>query len=225
MDKYGWWKNAVKGKSIRLNVDKTKSTSLLFGKKSSVSELDPCGVCGEWIGCNSIQHTKCQRWVHRHFFDVPMQVSLLSCWDVFVCTACLGHNCSVEEKLEFKRDEDVLQEVEKFCYLGDMISCYGGASEAVTAIIGSAWKKSRKLSNVLVGKQGLSLKQGGIYQCCANVGTYLGLIIGVCYVCMYVHLILLAYTWFWACVHWQVHSFFPYDFLKFSKFFWFLFSD
>ena len=57
---------------------------------------------------------------------------------VFVCTACLGHSCSVEEKLEFKRDEDVLQEVGKFCYLGDMISCYGGASEAVTAIIGSA---------------------------------------------------------------------------------------
>ena len=29
------------------------------------------------------------------------------------------HNCSLEEK------------VEKFCYLGDMISCYDEASEAV----------------------------------------------------------------------------------------------
>ena len=47
----------------------------------------------------------------------------------FVCRKCLGHNCSVEEKLEFKRGEDILEEVEKFCYLGHIISCYGGASE------------------------------------------------------------------------------------------------
>ena len=63
--------------------------------------------------------------------DVPRQVSLLSCRDVFVCRTCLGHNCSVEEKLELKRGEDVLEEVEKVCYQGDVISCYGGALEAV----------------------------------------------------------------------------------------------
>ena len=51
-----------------------------------------------------------------------------------------------------------MEEVEKFCYLGDMISCYGGASEAVSARISSAWKKFRELSGVLVDKQGLSLK-------------------------------------------------------------------
>ena len=84
-------------------------------------------------------------------------MSLLSCRDVFVCRTCIGHNCLVEEKLEFKRGEDVLEEVEKFCYLGDMIS-YGGASEAVSARIGSAWKKFVELSGVLVGKQDLSLK-------------------------------------------------------------------
>ena len=54
----------------------------------------------------------------------------------------------------------------KFCYLGDMVSCYGGASEAVSARIGSAWNKSRELSGVLVWRQGLSLKQRGkVYQC------------------------------------------------------------
>ena len=85
-----------------------------------------------------------------------------------LCRTWLGHNCSVEEKIEFKRGEDVLEEVEKFCYLGDMISC-GEASEAVSARIGSAWKKFRELSGVLVGKQDLSLKQRGkIYQCCVR---------------------------------------------------------
>ena len=80
---------------------------------------------------------------------------------------CLAHNCSVEEKLEFKRGEDVLEKVEKFCYLGDMVICYGGTSEAVSARIGNVWKKFRELSGVLVGKQCLSLEQQGkIYQCC-----------------------------------------------------------
>ena len=50
----------------------------------------------------------------------------------------LGYNCSVEEKLEFKSGKGVLEEVEQFCFLGDMISCYSGASEAVSARIGSA---------------------------------------------------------------------------------------
>ena len=56
---------------------------------------------------------------------MPRQVSL-SCRDIFVCRTCLGHHCSVEEK--FKKGEYVLEEVEKFCYMGDMISCYSGTS-------------------------------------------------------------------------------------------------
>ena len=48
-----------------MNVDKTKGMQLLFGTESSVSKVDPCGVCGERVGCNSIQCTKCQRWANR----------------------------------------------------------------------------------------------------------------------------------------------------------------
>ena len=50
-----------------------------------------------------------------------------------------------------------------------MIGCSGGASKAVSRRTGSAWKKFRELSGVLVGKQGLSLKEGGkIYRCCVG---------------------------------------------------------
>ena len=112
--------------------------------------MNLCGVCGERVGCNSLQCTKSQRWVLRLCSDVPRQVSLLSCWDVFVYRGCLGYSCSIEEKLEFKRVEDVLEEVENFCH-------------AVSTRIGSAWKKFRELRSVLVGKQGLSLKQEEIF--------------------------------------------------------------
>ena len=71
MDKYGRWKNSVEGKDLRVNVDKTKGMHLLFGKKSVVSKVDPCGVCGEWVGCNSIQCTKWQKWVRCCCSDVP----------------------------------------------------------------------------------------------------------------------------------------------------------
>ena len=47
MEKYERWKNAVQGKGLRVNVDKTKDMQLLFGKKSGVSKVDPCGVCCE----------------------------------------------------------------------------------------------------------------------------------------------------------------------------------
>ena len=47
--------------------------------------MDSSGVCDKRVGCNSVQCTKCQRWVHRRCSDVPRQVNLQSCWDVFVC--------------------------------------------------------------------------------------------------------------------------------------------
>ena len=56
-------KNTVEGKSLRVNVDKTKDMQLSFGKKSSVSKVDPCCVFGERVGYNSIQCTKCTRWL------------------------------------------------------------------------------------------------------------------------------------------------------------------
>ena len=47
-----------------MNVDKTKGMQLLFGTESSVSKVDPCGVCGERVGCKSIQCIKCQNCDH-----------------------------------------------------------------------------------------------------------------------------------------------------------------
>ena len=83
MDKHGRWEMQWKG--LRVHVGKTKGMQFLFGKKSSVLKVDPCCVCGEQVGCSSIQCIKCPRWVHCRCSNVPRQVSLVSCRDVFVC--------------------------------------------------------------------------------------------------------------------------------------------
>ena len=89
MDKYGRWEQAVEAKGLRVNFNETKGMQLLPGKKSSVLKVDPCGASGERLGCNSIHCTKYQRWIYYCCSDVPRLVSLLLCWDVFVCITCL----------------------------------------------------------------------------------------------------------------------------------------
>ena len=39
----------VKGKGLRVNVDKTKGMQLLFGKKSSILKVDPCVICRKLV--------------------------------------------------------------------------------------------------------------------------------------------------------------------------------
>ena len=50
--------NAVEGKGLKVNVDKTKGMQLLFEKKSSVSNLDTCGVCGVVVILFSVRNIK-----------------------------------------------------------------------------------------------------------------------------------------------------------------------
>ena len=66
--------------------------------------------------------------------DVPRQVNLLTCqdvFDVFACSMCLSHKCSIKKKVILKRDEDVLGEVKKFCYFGGIFSSYSTATAIV----------------------------------------------------------------------------------------------
>ena len=62
---------------------------------------------------------------------------------------------------------DVLEYVEKFCYLGDMISADGGADSAVVTRVRSAWKKFRELSPILTQK-GASVTLKGAYMSCVR---------------------------------------------------------
>ena len=61
-----------------------------------------------------------------------------------------------------------LQCVDKFCYLGDMLGCGGGAGDAVISRVRCVWGKFRELALILTVR-GVSLKmKGRIYSSCVQ---------------------------------------------------------
>ena len=61
-------------------------------------------------------------------------------------------------------DGDSIEVVDRFSYLGDVISTEEGAQEAVTSRIRSVWKKFKEISNLICGRS-MSLKvRGTLYK-------------------------------------------------------------
>jgi len=56
----------VASKGMRVNMNKTKV--MINGKRQKVRQKAvrwPCGVCSKGDGSNSLQCTRCQKWVHK----------------------------------------------------------------------------------------------------------------------------------------------------------------
>ena len=121
----------------------------------------PCSVCGKGVGRNSVQCTKCQHWVHKRCSGV--HGSLTQEKD-FTCKKCIpGVSFENEDKM-ITLDGDNIEVVDRFSYLGDVISTKKEAQEAVTSRIRSAWKKFEEVSNVICGRS-MSLKvRGTLYK-------------------------------------------------------------
>ena len=63
---------------------------------------------------------------------------------------------------------ETLEVVDKFCYLGDMISAGGGAGESLVSRIRSGWKKFRELLPLLTSR-GFSLRtKGHVFEACVR---------------------------------------------------------
>jgi len=106
------------------------------------------------VGNNSIQCTSCQKWAHRKCSAIKGSMYRLK---TFICRGCVipvtdtGHtsvDIGVNANLEL---------VDKFCYLGDMLSVYGDADAAVENRIRIGWNKFRQLVPLLTNKD-ISLK-------------------------------------------------------------------
>jgi len=88
--------------------------------QKAVSVRWPCDVCGIGVGYNSIHCTSCQKWVYMKYSGI--KGSMYKVMKIFVCRGCMnpvnGTGCtSVDIGVNAN-----LELVNRFCYLGDMLS-------------------------------------------------------------------------------------------------------
>ena len=108
-----------------------------------------------------MQCTKCQHWVHKRCSGVH---GSLTREKDFTCKKCIPGVVFEDEDNMISLDGDNIEVVDRFSYLGDVVSTEGGAQEAVTSRIRSAWKKFKEVSNVICGRS-ISLKvRGTLYK-------------------------------------------------------------
>jgi len=83
------------------------------------------GVCGRGLGNNSVHYTSCQKWVHRKCGGIVQSDEVIccrGCVNPVIGIGCISVNIGVNANLEL---------MDKFGYLGDMLSVDGDADAAV----------------------------------------------------------------------------------------------
>jgi len=152
------WKDFVENRDMSVNMNKTKV--MISGDWQKVMQKAvrwPCGICGRGVGNNSIQCTSCQKRVHRKCSSIKGR--MYKVMKTFICRGCVipvtGTGCtsvdiSVNANLEL---------VDKFFYLGDMLSVDGDVDAAMKNRIRIGWNKFRQLVPLLTNKD-ISLYSG-----------------------------------------------------------------
>ena len=78
--------------------------------------------------------------------------------------------CKKDKVSEEKRDETTLgrqiEEVQEFCYLGDVLDCEAGVERAVRARVSAAWKKWRDMVGMLTDRRTPMRIRGSAYKSC-----------------------------------------------------------
>ena len=139
------WKNGLESKGLRVNMSKTKF--MVSGRNLGVlhdSGKHPCAVCRKGVRENSILCTKCDLWVHGKC-DGLVRVKPIPNYTCPRCRNAPGV-CPVDGRPieEVQVGDSTLEAVDRFCYLGDMLSAGGGCEAAAIARCRCAWGKFRE---------------------------------------------------------------------------------
>ena len=108
----------------------------------------PCGVCNKGVGRNSIKCDSCKRWVHKKCSGIRGR---LRAGMSFQCARCKNPKTSNKANTVLQQGVE-FEQVDKFCYLGDMFQNGGGADAAVRTRVSCAWAKFRKLCPILAAR-------------------------------------------------------------------------
>jgi len=142
-------KDNMENRGMRVNTNKIKV--MISGERQKVMQKAvkwPYGVCGSGVGNNSIQCTRCQKWVHRKcsaikrsMYKVMNTFTCRGCVIPVTCTGCTSVDIGFHANLEL---------LDKFCYVGDMLSVDRDAGAAVETRIQIGWHKFRHLVPLLI---------------------------------------------------------------------------
>ena len=132
----------------------------------------PCGVCSKGVGSNSIQCSSCQKWVHKKCSDIKGSMSKVA--KSFICRGCLNPVTSAVRTSVDIGASAKFELVDKFCYLGDMLSVDGDADAAVEAGIRIGWNKFRQLVPLLTNKDVSLIMRGRLYSSCVQISMLHG---------------------------------------------------
>ena len=119
---------------MRVNMNKTKV--MINGERQKPVQKAAkwlCGVCGRGVGSNSIQCTSCHKWVHKKCRGI--KGSMYKVVRSFICRGCSNLVISTGHTSVGIGASANMEVVDKFCYLGDMLSVDGDADAAVEARI------------------------------------------------------------------------------------------
>jgi len=85
----------------------------------------PCGACGRGVGSNSIQctGTSCHKWIHKKYSGINS--SMYKVMKSFICRGCSNPVISTGYTSVDIGASANLEVVDKFCYLGNMLSVDG----------------------------------------------------------------------------------------------------
>jgi len=170
LKKIKYWKSSFESKGLKVNVGKTKVMKCTnLPEQGDNTGKWPCGICKKGVGRNSIQCSSCKKWIHKRCSGLRGALKE----DIrFQCAKCTGKITSKEQptmdgKTVLEQGVE-FDQVDKFCYLGDMIEAGGGAEDAVRTRVRCAWNKFRELCPILTTR-GASLRmKGKIYCACVR---------------------------------------------------------
>jgi len=161
------WKNNVKNRGMRVNMNKTKV--MISGERQKLLQKAarwPCGVCGRGVGGNSIQCTRCHKWVHKKCSGI--KESMYKVMRSFTCRGCSNpviSTCHTSVDIGASANLEV---VDKFCYLADILSVDGDADAAVEARIRFGWNKFRQLVPLLTNRNISLIRRVRLYSSCVQ---------------------------------------------------------
>ena len=99
-------------------------------------------MCGRGVGNNSIQCTSCQKWVHRKCSGITD--GMYKVMKTFICRGCMNPVTGTGRTSVDIRVNANLELVDKFCYLGDMLS--------YTEMLMQLWRTEFELDGINSGR-------------------------------------------------------------------------